>query len=199
MSQVAFSPDGRRLVSGSYDTTALVWDVTQLGSGAKFPEGDALAGIWKDLGANDPKVAYAAVCQGAVAGDTAVARLKRDFKPAALIDAEQVAALVRRLDADQFAEREKASQALADLGPAAETPLRAALENAKSPEIRRRLGRVLELLEAEHRRLGNALEILEMIGTPAARGLLRDLAKGADGARLTREARAALEWLEKRP
>ena len=38
-----------------------------------------------------------------------------------------------------------------------------------------------------------------MIGTPAARRLLSDLAKGAGDARLTREARAALDRIEKRP
>src|SRR5262249_51648889 len=146
----------------------------------------------------DPKVTYAAVCLGAAAGDAAVARLKRDLKPAA-IDAERVALLVSQLDSDTFAQREKASQSLADLGPAAEAALRAALEKAESLEARRRLGRVLDGQEPERRRLGYAVEVLEMIGTPAARGLLVDLAKGASASRLTREARAALDRLAKRP
>ena len=88
---------------------------------------------------------------------------------------------------------------LADLGPAAEAPLREALGRARSPEVRRRLERVLTGQEAEHRRLGYAAEVLEMIGTKAARRLLADQANGAGGARLTREARAALDRLEKRP
>jgi WD40 repeat protein len=199
VTQLAFSRDGRRLVSGSCDTTALVWDVTRLGPGGEIPDDKALAGIWNGLGANDPKVAYAAVCQGAAAGDAAVDRLRLDLRPAVAVDAERVTALVRGLDSDTFALREKASQALADLGPAAETPLRQALAKARSPEIRRRLQRVLEGQEAEHRRLGNAVEVVEMIGTPAARRLLLDLAKGAGGSRLTREARAAVDRLEKRP
>lgn len=190
MYQLAFSRDGRRLASGSCDTTALVWDVSKLGSGGKIPDGKALAGLWKDLGAGDPKVAYAAVCQGAAAGDAAVARLKLDLKPAVGIDAEKIAAWIRQLEADEFSQREKASQALADLDSAAETTLRQALAKVKSPEVKRRLERILEELEAEHRRLGHALEVLEMIGTPAARCLLADVAKGASGSRLTREARA---------
>jgi WD40 repeat protein len=196
---LAFSRDGRRLVSGSSDTTALVWDIARLAVGRKAPDGKVLAGLWQDLGAIDPKVAYAAVCQGAAAGDAAVARLKLDLKPAAAIDREKTAAWVRQLDADTFAQREKASQALADLGPAAETTLRGALAKASSPETRRRLERILGGMEAEHRRLGYALEVLEMIGTRAARRLLADLAKGASDARLTREARLALDRLQKRP
>ncbi len=196
--QLAFSPDGRRLASGSLDTTALVWDVTRLGSGGKVPDGKALAGLWKDLGANDPKVAYTAVCRGAAAGDAAVARLKLDIKPA-VIDAEKVAGWVRQLDSDKFAQRQKAGEALAGLGPAAEAPLREALGKAGSAEVKRRLGQLLQGQEAEHRRLGYAVEVLEMIGTPAARRLLADLAEGASGSRLTREARAALGRLEKRP
>ena len=178
VSQLAFSPDGCRLASGSYDTTALVWDVTRLRPGGKVADAKALAGLWKDLGAADPKVAYAAVCQAAAAGDAAVARLKLDLKPSVVIDAEKVAALARQLDSDEFVQREKASAALAALGPAAEGTLREALEKAKSPEVKRGLELVLEGGNAEHHRLGHAVEVLEMIGTPAARQMLRDLAKG---------------------
>src|SRR5262249_53908923 len=126
-------------------------------------------------------------------------RLKLDLKPAVVIDAEKIAAWVRQLDAQEFARRAQASQALADLGPDAEAGLREALEKAKSPEARQRLELVLEGQEAEHRHQGNAVELLEMIGTQAARRLLGDLVHGASGARLTRAARSALDRLEKRP
>jgi RNA polymerase sigma factor (sigma-70 family) len=196
---LAFSPDGRRLASGSYDTTALVWDVTRLGPSGKAPDRKALAGLWNDLGADDPKVVYAAVCRGAAAGDGAVARLKLDLKPAVAIDADKVAGWVRQLDANEFAQREQASAALARPGPAVEAALRAALGKTESLEVRRRLETVLRGQEAEHRRHGHALELLEMIGSASARRLLAELAKGASGARLTRESRAALDRLEKQP
>jgi WD40 repeat protein len=199
VTRLAFSPDGRRLASGSADTTVLVWEVTRPGSGGKVPEGKVLASLWKDLGADDPRVVYAAVCQSALAGDAAVARLKLDLKPAAVMDAHKVAGWVRQLDADEFVLREQASQALADLGPAAETALREALTKAPSREVRQRLQRILAGQEGEHRRLGHALEVLEMIATPAARSLLADLAKGATGSRLTRDALMALDRLERRP
>src|SRR5262249_15432637 len=130
VARLAFSPDGRRLASGSYDTAALVWDVRRLGPRGKVPDGEALAGLWKDLGADDPKVAYAAVCQGARAGDAAVGRLQLLLKPAVVINAEKIAAWVRQLDSDKYAQREKASQALVDIGPSAEPTLLKALEKA---------------------------------------------------------------------
>ena len=43
-----------------------------------------------------------------------------------------------------------------------------------------------------------AIEALEYIGTPEARNLLLDLSRGAPGARVTREAAASLNRLEKR-
>src|SRR5262249_44664201 len=107
--QLAFSPDGRRVVSGGADTTALVWDVTQLRWGGKAPDGKALARLWDDLGAGDPKVAYAAVCRAAAARDAAVVRLNLQLKPAVTMAAGKVAALVRHLDADELARRDQAS------------------------------------------------------------------------------------------
>jgi hypothetical protein len=44
-----------------------------------------------------------------------------------------------------------------------------------------------------------AVEILEHIGTPSARQVLDELAKGAAAQRLTQEAKASLERLAKRP
>jgi len=43
-----------------------------------------------------------------------------------------------------------------------------------------------------------ALEVLEQVGTPEARQVLTTLATGAPHARLTREAKAALDRLSKR-
>jgi hypothetical protein len=42
------------------------------------------------------------------------------------------------------------------------------------------------------------LEVLEGIGTAESRKVLQSLAKGADGTRLTRAARKALERVDKR-
>ncbi len=61
---VAFSADGRRLVSGSSDTTMLVWDVAasvQRNKPASTPNAQAIAAAWDDLAAKDAQKGLQAV------------------------------------------------------------------------------------------------------------------------------------------
>ena len=50
---------------------------------------------------------------------------------------------------------------------------------------------------AEQLRPLRAVLVLEQVATPAARDVLRELAKGMPAARLTREAKASLERLDR--
>jgi hypothetical protein len=198
VSQVAFAPDGKRLASGSVDTTVLLWDVASLNTDGKAVDEKSLARLWDDL-ASDAKTAYAAVCRGAAAGDAAVARLKFVLKPAGAVDLDKVTGWVRQLDAGEFAQREKASAELLRVGPAAAAALRDALGKSTSAEVKRRLEEILQGFAAEERRGDHALEMLEMIHTAEAKRLLGELAAGAAEARLTDAARAALDRIRKRP
>src|SRR5262249_47214812 len=106
------------------------------------------------------------------------------------------------LDSDRFAVREKASQELEKLGEIKPELERAAARPQSSLEFRRRGGAIVGRIQIppghrlpEHR----AREALANTGTPAARELLKSLAQGAPEARLTQEAKAALERLAKRP
>jgi uncharacterized protein with WD repeat len=193
VTQLAWSPDGRRLASCSADTTVLVWDITDL-STQKDSERNAPKSLWEDLQTADPAGGYQAVCEGVAAGNVSVAVLAGKLKPLTAINETRFARWVRQLDSDMFAEREKASQALAELGPAAEPLLRETAEGTKSAEVRARVQRILSKLEAELRCSSRAVEMLEMIGTPQARRLLAELARGAAGSP-TRAAAAALERL----
>ena len=55
------------------------------------------------------------------------------------------------------------------------------------------------VVDAEALRGLRAVEVLEHLGTPEARQFLHVLGKGAGESRVTRESRASLERLAKRP
>ena len=119
------------------------------------------------------------------------------MKPVSVADAKTVAALIGRLDSDDFAEREAASKELAGLAPSAMDQLRAALAKTDSPEVRARLGKLVAgasetRLSGERLRAARAVELLERLGTPESRKVLAALAAGAPGAALTQDAAAAL-------
>jgi hypothetical protein len=83
--------------------------------------------------------------------------------------------------------------------------LQTALRESPSAEVRRHAADLLEMMKAsafvpggERLRSWRALEALEASGVPAACALLESLARGDEGARLTREAKLALARLRKR-
>jgi RNA polymerase sigma factor (sigma-70 family) len=202
VSGLAFSPDGTLLASGSVDRTVLVWDVSgqRLAAGRR---GAALDTLWADLAAADTGRAFRAVQALEAAGDQTAAFLRERLRPAAGVEAGRLARLVKDLDGDRFEVREQAARDLLKLGDVSEPALRAALAGRPSPELRRRAESLLEQCDPAHSperlRVLRAVEVLEHVGTPAARQVLEVLCQGAPEARLTREARAALYRLARRP
>jgi RNA polymerase sigma factor (sigma-70 family) len=196
---VAFSPDSRLLASVSADTTGLLWDVASAapGQAALGPEGRLAA--WRDLGGGDAAKAYTAVLALASDREGAVPFLKERLRPVSPAAPERFARLVADLDSDRFEVRAKARDELAKLGPGAEPLFRKGLERPGSAEARKALRELLGALEAGQLRDLRSVEVLEMLGTPAARQLVQELARGEPGARLTQEAKASLRRLEARP
>jgi len=88
---------------------------------------------------------------------------------------------------------------LKELGPRAEPALRTALQAKPSLEQRRHIEELLAAAPSpptsEELRQLRALIVLERIGTPQARRLLEEAAKGPLSAPLTRQARACLACL----
>jgi RNA polymerase sigma factor (sigma-70 family) len=198
---LAFSADGTRLVSGSQDTTALVWDLSALPRPARptLTRG-RLGQLWQELAGADAAAAYRAV--GALAAaEQAVPFLADKLRTKPPADPKQVARLVADLDSEQFAVRERASTDLERLGEVAEPALRQALRGNVSAEVRRRLGEVLDRLQVwspERLRADRALEALERVGTPEAREVVAKLARDSSGTWTGTAARDTLRRLERR-
>ena len=88
------------------------------------------------------------------------------------------------------------------MGELAAPALRTALEGEPSAEARRRIEEVLNKTgniapRGEMLRALRAVAVLELIDTAEARGVLHDLAKGAEGASVTRAAKEALDRVQK--
>jgi RNA polymerase sigma factor (sigma-70 family) len=201
---LAFAPDGKTLASGGYDALALVWDVTGLlpkGRPAQTPLARKdLEELWQDLAGEDASRAQHAVWMLTKAPGQAGTFLGERLRPLPATDARRLARLMADLDSDEFARREEATAELEQLEEGAESALRAALKEQPSPEVRRRAEQLLQKLAATARSSARlqavrGLQALEYLGTPEARQVLQALAKGAPDARLTREAKAALERL----
>src|SRR5207245_4988388 len=149
---------------------------------------------------SDAAKAFKSIWILAAAPEQAVPFLQQQLRPAAAPDRARVAQLVTDLDSNRFAVREKAAEELEKLGESAEPALRKVLQSDSSPEVRRRAGQLLAKLagpvtSAQALRAIRGVMVLEQIGTPEAQEILKDLATGAAEARLTREAKAALDRL----
>jgi hypothetical protein len=206
VTSLAFSPDGTLLASGGTDRFAMTWDVTGRLTGGRPRPADLTAeklnGLWTDLADADAARAYRAEQALFGAGERAVALLKERLRPAAAADAKRIDRLLGDLDSDDFALREKATKELDELGDSAEPALRKVLARKPSAEVRQRAEALLEKLDLarspERMRGVRALDVLEHVGTPEAKRLLEELAKGAPEARLTREAQGSLDRLNRR-
>jgi WD40 repeat protein len=202
---MAFSPDGRRLATVSGDTTGLLWDaepvakkLAPLATAALAKE--KLPALWEVLGEADGGKAFEAI--RALAGDPAkaVPFLAERVKPVTPPDGKQIARMISDLDAEQFDVRDAAHKGLETLGELALAPLRAALKGKPSAEQRRSLEELVKAAAStsstgERLRLVRAIEALEMIATPEAIRILKEVAAGAPDTLPTNQAQAVLARL----
>jgi WD40 repeat protein len=200
VSDLAFTSDGRRLVTGHADGTMLVWDLPPIP--ALTPRPPKLDAWWAALAGNDGPAAYAAVWGFSGAADVAVPFLRERVPPVSPLPADEAAKLIADLDGPRFATREAASKNLADHGWRAVGQLRQALAASRSAEQRQRIQRLLDAAAGGQTptdvRALRAAWALELAGTPAAVRLLESLASGVADAPLTADAQAALVRLKQR-
>jgi RNA polymerase sigma factor (sigma-70 family) len=202
---LGFTADGRRLISGGADTTALVWDLT--GPSAPSPALTAreLDAAWATLADGDAALAQDVIGRLAASPRQAVALVRARLEPVPSVDDRRVRHLVQDLDSDRFPVREEAADGLEKLGEGALAFVRQALNEHPPLETRRRLEKVLRVLRKqawnpcpERVRALRAVEVLERAGTAEAQQTLEALAHGAPGARLTEAAEAARHRLRAR-
>jgi WD40 repeat protein len=202
LTRLAFSPDSKRLASASWDTTVLIWELAVIAERARPAlvtlTDTELDNLWQELADADASRAYRARTRLFAAADQAVPYLNSKLAPIARAD-DHIAQLIRDLDSNAFAVRERATKKLADLGDLVKPTLRKVLDGKPSLEVRSRIEPLLAAREglttSEKVRSWRAFELLEHIGTPEARALLAKLATGAPEALLTRMAQAAVARL----
>jgi WD40 repeat protein len=201
---LAYSGDGRLLASGATDHTAVIWNV--LGDLPSNGRGNldqkALDELWTELASIDSANAYRAIKALLAARQQAASFLKERLHAAPAGDTKRIGQLIADLDKESYAIRERAGQALLEIGEPAEPALRTALAGKPSAEVRRRAEAILAQLDPagspSRLRALRTVEALEYIGTPAAQEVMKTVSQGAPEARLTQEAKASLERLAKK-
>jgi RNA polymerase sigma factor (sigma-70 family) len=200
---LAVSADGRKAASAGMDLTALVWDVTGRLQQKRPPariSAERLGELWAALNGTDaPKAAQAAATLAA-RPEQAVEFLSKKLA-APEVDAARVGRLIADLDSESFDTRDAAERELERLGRAAEPALRKALKGSPSPEQRRRIEKLVGALDtataSPEVAASRAVEVLEWVGTPEAKRLVDELARGAPESWLTKEAAAARKRLRR--
>ena len=194
---LSVSRNGRLLASASADGSVLLHDLTAGVRAQGKLSREETEQLWIDLADREAARAERAGARLVGASEAAVTFLRGRLRPIPAVDETQVRRLLRELEHRRFAIRQRAEQALAQLGVVARPLLRRVLDDKPTLETRRRVERLLEALEEEklsaaELRAWRAVGLLERMGTPQARRLLEKLAKGAAGAWQTEAAKGGL-------
>jgi HEAT repeat protein len=149
---------------------------------------------WEALKSPAGEEVYKTMCELMADASLSVELIRRHVRIKRMCKEESIRSLVSKLDDDVFDVRQEAFNALVnDVGDQGEPLLRAFLaDKGCSNEQRRQIQAILEEFETQRPRTDRCIAILERLGTIEARKLLEELARGAEKAFVTRQARSAL-------
>jgi hypothetical protein len=185
-----FSRDGSKLISGSEDCTAIIWDLSDIAK-ARKPKTLTAAELdahWKDLASGDAKLAYRAINSLRDSGPQAIELMRARFKPQA-IDFKEIERQMADLGSKDKATGDRAQVALQRIAPQIEPLLDDELAKQLTPEARRRIEQLLKgisCFETSPGRLRElrCIEVLEGIGGEKASELLESHLKATAHTRL---------------
>lgn len=202
VSCLEFSSDGTRLLTGSKDCTALVWDLSEF-TKARKPKNltpAELDSLWKELASDDAKLAYRAIISLRDSGPQAIELIRARFKPQA-IDLKEIERQIAALGSKEKATGDRAQAALQRIAPQIEPLLDDTFAKQLSPEARGRIEQSLKgitCLETSPERLRElrSIEVLEGVGGDNARALLESYLQSTAHTRLGLEIRQTIERMK---
>ncbi|MDB5356582.1 MAG: hypothetical protein JWN24_3035 [Phycisphaerales bacterium] len=195
---LALSPDGHRIVSGSEDHTAIIWELGPRHAPTKELTQPELEGGWIRLGDADATKAYQAIIAFADSPAAGVPFLQSHIAAAAAPNAETVQKLVADLNSDSFHDRQAAMHGLQAMGEPALPLIEQAARKFAVAEVQLSVDR---LRQSRGRwdgdlRLLRAIEALELTHTPVANAAMKELAEHFPEGSIRAAARASASRFE---
>lgn len=195
---LAFARHQSLLLSGSADSTMLLWEPKKLAMDTHWigekPTREVLERLWTDL-AGAPRPAFVTLQRLTTSPTETIPFLAERLRPKA-VDVEKVKKTIAALDSKVFQEREAAETELRKLGVNVEDQLRQSMRDNPNVEMRRRIETLVNNLDGpEWFRMARAIEALERIGSRESREILVEIAKNSPSSRIREDANRAASRL----